>query len=220
MGNIYFLNFDSKSDFLPTYSVAIHLSQFRKEIASRLANIVLKEEYNILTSTKKPEHDPDTTWLTGRLWEYNFLDFDYPEIAEFKEFIKEQFLDFLNKTNHAIPKNVYTQCWANILRKNGRRITAHHHCEAHTGAPQEYSYVSGNVCVQSKDTKTYYKNPFNETRIGIDNVDGELVLFPSYVIHQTDANNNDSPRISIAFDIITDEVYNMIDNNKNFRKLL
>lgn len=219
MGELKELNFYSKSDFLPNFSTVLHRSQFRDGLARSLAKIVLMEEYNILTSTKKPDFDTDTTWLTGRLWGYNFLDFDYPEVAEFKQFIKEQYLDFASKTNHQVPEQVYVQCWANILRKNGRRITPHDHAEAHSDAPQEYSYISGNVCVQTINTKTYYKNPFNALHEGIDNVVGELVLFPSHITHWTDSNPNDDLRISIAFDIITDSVYTMIDN-KNFRELL
>ena len=65
---------------------------------------------------------------------------------------------------------------------------------------------------------TYYKNPFNDSKVGIYNIVGELILFPSHIIHWTDNNNDPEPRISIAFDIITDKVYNMIDN-KNFREL-
>jgi ectoine hydroxylase-related dioxygenase (phytanoyl-CoA dioxygenase family) len=52
----------------------------------------------------------------------------------------------------------------------------------------------------------------------IDNIPGEMILFPSYIVHWTDQNTSKTPRISIAFDIITEEVYNMIDNH-NFRVL-
>ena len=47
------------------------------------------------------------------------------------------------------------------------------------------------------------------------NPDTTMILFPSFVYHKTSENNSDVPRISIAFDLITEEV-NTILKNKNF----
>jgi hypothetical protein len=188
-----------------------------RKITKRLAEIVLAEENNILNNTS-PKNPNDPKWLTQRLWEYNFLDFDYVEVSFFKDWVKEQYLDYARQVGLPVGKT-YIQCWANKIINDGRNIVPHNHTDAHADAPPQYSYLSGNICLQAVDTKTYYASPFDmRMRIGVDNNQGELVLFPSYVMHWTDKNQSEIPRLSLEFDIITEEVYNMIDNKKNYRE--
>jgi hypothetical protein len=212
MSEIIKFEFPSNSFFVPAYTITCFLSKLDLDLTRRLAEIVTKEEYNILTRTARPEFVNDPSWLTGRLWEYNFLDFDYPEIREFEIFIKEEYLKFSKEVGHTVPNKTYVHCWANVLRKDGRPISVHHHADGHIDAPQSYSYLSGNISLQAEGTKTYYENPFTDDSQGIVNVPGDLVLFPSNIRHCTDANESDNIRISLAFDIITEEVYNMKDN--------
>lgn len=202
---------------MPSHTITCFLSKLDPDLAKRLAEIVAKEEYSILVNTVKPYFIEDVSWLTGRLWDYNFLDFDYPEIREFKNFIKEEYLKFSKEVGHTVPNKTYVHCWANVLRKDGRPIAAHHHADGHAGAPQSYSYLSGNVSLQAEGTKTYYENPFTDASEGIVNVPGDVILFPSNIRHWTDKNESDNLRISLAFDIITEEVYNMV-YNKNYRE--
>lgn len=210
--------FISKSFFLPEYSIKMFQTNLGERLSKRLAEIVLLEKNNILKNTKKHQDERDDDWLTARLWDYNFLDFDYPEVKELKQYIKTQFLDFSKQLGHT-PGKVYIQCWANIIKNDGRIITPHEHANAHAQAPGEYAYLSGNICLQAENTQTYYRNPFLcDMYGGITNVPGDMILFPSYVIHWTDPNHSPNPRISIAFDLITEEVYNML-NNTNYREL-
>ena len=132
----------------------------------------------------------------------------------------ESYVEYCNSIGAPV-ETVYANCWANIIRNTGRTISAHNHADAHIDAPLEYSYVSGNICVTAIDTKTYYANPFiQKISYGIKNMPGELILFPSWVVHWVDKNENDEARISIAFDIVTEEVYNLPSESKNnFRKL-
>ena len=48
--------------------------------------------------------------------------------------------------------------------------------------------------------------------------DSRSPFLPEFIMHSTDPCVTDIPRITIAFDLITEKVYNMIDN-KNFREL-
>jgi hypothetical protein len=147
------------------------------------------------------------------------LDFNYPEVKEFKQFIKDSYEEYAKSWGYEPDNPVYIQCWANVIRNNGRRITPHNHAGAHADAPHEYSNVSGNICIHAENTNTYYENPFLKyNAIPIKNEIGELVMFPSFITHWTDTNESENPRISIAFDIITQEVYDMIDNH-NYRPL-
>ena len=221
MSELIKLEFPSNSFFVPAHTITCFLSKLDLDLSKRLAEIVTKEEYNILIKTVKPDFIEDSSWLTGRLWSYNFLDFDYSEIKEFKNFIKEEYLKFSKELGHTIPNKTYIHCWANVLRKGGRPIAVHHHADGHVDAPQSYSYLSGNVSLQADNTKTYYENPFTDEFQGIINTPGDLILFPSNIRHWTDKNESDNLRISLAFDIITEEVYNMSTTyNKHYREFI
>jgi hypothetical protein len=93
-------------------------------------------------------------------------------------------------------------------------INPHHHAGLHGDSPVEYSYISGNLCLQTENTSTCFSHPISHIDIHreIPNVDGELTLFPSFLSHWTLPNLSHNPRITIAFDIIKEEVFNMIDN--------
>jgi hypothetical protein len=215
---IYDLQYLSKSKYLPSITIRLGKTVLDSDTTAGLSKIVLSEEPNIIKNVRSTDENDDQEWLTGKLWSYNFLDFDYPEVKTFKSFIKDSYEEYARSWGYE-PEPVYVQCWANIIRNNGRRITPHNHASAHSNAPHEYSNVSGNICIQAENTKTYYENPFLKyNSIGIDNLSGELFMFPSHVIHWTDTNESENPRISIAFDLITKEVYNMIDNH-NYRLL-
>lgn len=215
---IYDLYYTSKSKYLPEITIRLGKTVLDENTTSGLSKIVLLEEPNIIKNVKSTDENDDQTWLTGKLWSYNLIDFKYAEINVFRNFIKDSYEEYSRSCGHN-PETVYIQCWANIIRNNGRRITPHNHASAHSNAPQDYSYLSGNLCVQVGDTSTHYESPFLKyNSININNVNGELIMFPSHVIHWTDTNVSETPRITIAFDLITQEVYDMIDNS-NYRLL-
>lgn len=214
------LEFDSKSPFLPTFTIPLNVTTFDEY--KELENLVLSKEQEILSNNKPyPAHDCND-WLTNRLYSYNLLDYsnEYPVLNKFKKFILDSYTEYCNSMGAPV-ESVYVNCWANIVRNNGRTISAHHHADAHIDAPLDHSYVSGNICINAIDTKTYYANPFiQKISYGVKNMPGELVLFPSWVLHWVDEHKSDIPRVSIAFDIVTEEVYNLPSKSKNnFRKL-
>ena len=204
---------------LPAFDIALHNSSIDSENLDQLIKIVIKEHPNIIAIKSKHDED-DPTWITGKLWAYNFLDFDYPCVRYLKKFIYEKYLEYAVFCNIDSSKPVYIQCWVNIINNDGRIITPHNHAEAHGGAPVEYSYISGNISLQTENTSTFFAHPILNKKAyrEIPNINGELILFPSFITHWTSPNLSDNPRITIAFDIITEEVYNMINNN-NYRLL-
>ena len=213
------LSFETKSPLLPGFSIKLHNSYLDEQIVRELTDVVVTEEHNILTKYPAREDEVDPTWLTSRLWHYNFLDFDYPCVKQLHKFIADQYIQFANQVGLDTTNKVYIQCWANLIKNNGRIIAAHNHSDAHCKAPSEYCYLSGNIPLQTENTKTYYKHPlFDNINYSIPNTNGEMILFPSFVVHWTDPNLSEKPRITLAFDIITEEVYNMVDA-KNFRQL-
>jgi hypothetical protein len=213
------LNFPSNSAMLPAFDISLHNSSIDVENCEQLVKVVLKEQPNIIAIKSKHSED-DPNWLTGKLWAYNFLDFDYPCVRYLKKFIYSNYLEYALFCSIDSSKPVYVQCWANIINNDGRIITPHNHADAHGGAPAEYSYISGNISLQTENTSTFFAHPILNKKVyrEIANVNGELILFPSFITHWSSPNLSVNPRITIAFDIITEEVYNMIDKT-NYRLL-
>jgi len=209
--------FKSESLFTPNFTLTYHRSvcPIPNDV---LGNIVLIEGEKILKQF--PEEGDNKKWLTSKLWKYNLLDWEYPEIKQLKEFIREQYVSLMTEIGRE-PEKTYIQCWANILDQPDRCIVPHHHSDGHAigNAPQKYSYLSGNLCIETYNTSTYFRNPFlDRDYIGIPNVDSEMIMFPSFVNHWSDYNKNPQPRITISFDIIKEELYEQIDG-KNYREL-
>ncbi len=95
-------------------------------------------------------------------------------------------------------KVLYIQCWANVMRR-GEQIKTH----VHSGNRiQPQHALSGHLCVQvDESTCTYYqKEP-------VVNKNGQLVFFPMYLPHSTDRYMGDGERITIAFDINSEEFF-------------
>ena len=93
---------------------------------------------------------------------------------------------------------LYIQCWANVMRK-GEQIRTHSHCENQV---QPQHALSGHLCVQvDGSTSTYYHNK------PLVNKNGQLVFFPMYLPHSTDRYMGDGERITIAFDINSEEFF-------------
>jgi hypothetical protein len=217
---IFNLQFGTKSYFTPALNLNLYSSSISEELRSSLADIVLKEERYIIETY--PTRHPDKEWLSGRVWYYNLFDFDYEAIRQLKEHIKNEYISYMKSLNTE-PEKVYIQCWANIIRNNGMRMSPHHHADGHSldiNAPQEYSYLSGNLCVQTFNTSTWFQSPFLDKQvIPLNNVDGEIIFFPSFLRHWTDCNESETPRITISFDIVTEPFYEIVKNNSNYRLL-
>lgn len=214
------LRYDSNSPFLPEMKLPIFVRMFDKDKTKELYRLILNKERWILDNVKPYPEGDDPTWLTNRLYGYNLFNFsdEFPVLNELKEFLYQSYVDYCKSVGAPVEK-VYVQCWANIIRNNGRAITDHAHADAHIGAPVETAYVSGSMCLNDVNSSTMYRNPFLEKKyIDIKNHAGENIMFPSWVIHRTTENNTPLPRLSIAYDIVTESVYNIgiEEQKKNF----
>jgi len=215
------IDFISKSPTLPAINIPCYRAILDIETTTALKDFIIAEEPNILANTAIPTHINDPTWLTGRLWSYNLLDYDIPEIHKLKEWIGQQYVEYI-KGIGSHPEPVYIRMWANVCHPGGRLIDKHNHIGTRSGAPEENAYITGTLFVgECTDTKTYFQNPFLETRsVGIPNVAGHMIMFPSYVTHWVDGTKESLLRVSISYDLITQEVYDLIKENiKNFRLL-
>ena len=89
------LNFPSKSPMLPGFNINLFDVKLDVETTKQLAEVVIAEETNIINNVKSTDSNDDPTWLTGKLWSYNFLDFDYPCITQFNNFIFDSYKSYM-----------------------------------------------------------------------------------------------------------------------------
>ena len=136
-----------------------------------------------------------TNSLTSRYYHFNVL--SWFGTRKLKKYIRRGY-DQYNSVKNA---PAYVQCWANVMRK-GDIIKAHKHMDLNLSHLQA---LSGHLCVKvDGSTNTYYE------RTPIQNKNGQMILFPSTLLHWTDRYIGNKERITIAFDIYSKKLY---DNN-------
>lgn len=207
----------------PTTTLAIHLKD-SKELNAGLARIIREKEQEILARHKPTLVAGIKQGLTAYWLEFNVLNWDYPEIAEFRKLV----LDGIRETFKLQGENpddpgmqiMGISCWANVLRY-GEFLEVHHH---------DPSYISGHYQVQtgygpgetpdeSEGGQTVYYRPGfldrshggkaagqtspwdNDWRVSVTPTEGKLFFFPSYVRHEVRPYLGKHERISIAMDI-------------------
>ena len=169
---------------------------------TNLSSRVLRNENKILEKyppTDFFKHISDggtglgTNSLTSRYYHFNVL--SWFGTRKLKKYIKEGY----NKFNGVKNAPVYVQCWANVMRK-GDTIKPHAHTDENINSLHA---LSGHLCVKvDGSTSTYYDGR------PLQNVNGQMVFFPSTMTHWTDTYMGDSERITIAFDIYSKEWFN------------
>lgn len=183
-----------------------------------LSKFLLKKEKEILkikNNSNKIIKDGYTglgeNSITSRHSLFNIFNFNNTEINKIKKYIIEIHNKFLNYLKIEIPKNLWIQCWFNVMRK-GESIKAH----IHGTGPD--TYLGGHICVQVENTSTNYINPVNQINdpeiYYSKNEIGKITLFQNCIPHFTDVHNSNKERITIAFDL------SIINKNNNFVKLI
>jgi len=223
MKELKIINFKSKPKnnfFAPEWDYYICENIVKNIDCKSLAKFLLSKEKQILKlkPTLNLKHNTYTDGFTGlgvntttaRFRAFNVLNFKHKEISKLKKQIIETYNMFLKALNLNPPKQLYAQCWYNVMRK-GDQIKPH----IHGYSPD--AYLGGHFCVQCDDTSTYYINPVNqindpETYKSL-NEEGKLTLFQNCIPHYTDKQNSNSERITIAFDLEYTDIQN------NFVKL-
>ena len=190
----------------PTYKCSIFGSYINNINLDALSTLILEKEKEI-TSLDLPENMISHGFtglgpkaLTSRFKAFNALTWDHPEIHKLKQEIRY----FYNLSSEYFgfeeEERVFVQCWANVLRK-GEKMNVHRHSDNTDG-----SFLSGHFTVQCKDTQTVYQNPFSDVinwpeYYSFNNFPGKINIFNSYIYHYTTEHNDDSERITIAFDL-------------------
>ena len=184
---IHFENEEPKTIFAPVYKYFMYQGEVD---VKDIRDVILSKEEEVINS-----HEYKNDWNTG-------LGKDSMRNSH------DNFVTTLNEDSWE--DKIYVQCWANVLRK-GQAIKQHQHWNT------RYTYLGGHICLDNYDTHTYYINPYNRKSIDTKNEKGHVYLFPNWVEHYTDTYEGDDSRVTIAFDIITQTVYDedIFDNMKD-----
>ena len=200
-----------KSIFAPTgkyYIFEDNISEFLN--LDIIKKTILKKEKEIIK--KYPSISDGNTGLgnslTSRFPYFNLL--EWSEMNDVKSNIRKIHNKFLNHLNQNYNVKLFSQCWANVMRK-GDKIKRHSHYS------NNYSYLGGHICIQSNNTSTHYINPYTKEIYSSKNEFGKITLFPNWIEHYTDQVVDNKLRITIAFDLINELTYfeDIIDNMKN-----
>ena len=206
----------------PSVTLVLNNSeQFNKN----LERIILEEERQIVAREKSTpvaglESGLSTHWL-----KYNVLNWQYPEITEFRQYVMEgisQFCKLMGDPKDPKFRISGISCWANVLRP-GVSLHIHHH---------DPSFISAHYMVKTGDEveesdlhaaddsghTVYYRPGFvdrshggqasmmpspwdDDWRISTKPIAGRLFVFPSYVRHEVRPYLGKTYRISIAMDV-------------------
>ena len=171
---------------------------------NELAKRILDNEPKIL------EKHPPTNWnktlytdggtglgynsLTSRSCHYNILDWEGME--SLRNEIRNGYELYTNIKDNPL----YIQCWANVMRK-GEKIQPHIHRPEYVEPSQS---MSGHLSVQvDGSTSTYYAGK------PILNKPGQMTFFSSIVSHWTNTYYGEKERITIAFDIVSKDLFDV-----------
>ena len=212
MNIIQFKSNDKATPFAPEWDYYIGETNLNDLDGERLdwkviTDYLLEKEKEILNlpKTDKDISDGHTglgdNSVTSRHGSFNLFDnskFKNAELEKLKGAILNRYTEFLNKLNIQKPKNLYVQCWYNVMRK-GQKIEKHIH------SADENSYLGCHVCVQSDNTSTYYINAINQINDPLahrsKNEEGKITFFSGCLPHYTDTHMSDEERITIAMDL-------------------
>ena len=169
----------------------------------KVVSFLLKKEKEIIN--KYPSLGDGGTNLpntvTSRYQFYNFLKISSPILEGLQKHIIKNIrvcIDKFNGEGKHIPTNdLWIICWFNVLRKN-QKIGQHRHRELWEA---EKSFLSGHLTLQAESTYTHYLSVCEKYAWCIENIPGELIIFPTYLPHYTEKVLSKSSRISVAFDV-------------------
>jgi hypothetical protein len=206
--------------FAPEWCYYIYENIINNIDFNHISNLILKKEKEIIkkyTPSKKGSVDGYTglgkNSLTSRYEHFNLLKWNDVEINKLEKQIIEKHNKFIKSLNLDIPKKLYIQCWANVMRK-GEQIKPHiHFIDPDT-------YLGGHICVKCANTSTNYINPVNQLNdpeiYESKNKVGKISLFQNCIPHYTSIHKLNSERITIAFDLYL----NNNNKNNNYKQII
>lgn len=186
------------------------------DFVKRMTEYVLNIEENIIAKehlvSEVPKNDSMDPYQHTQQWKQHNLLNDVPGkdgehlerfpkdpvIEELFNLLRTNYLTHLANLNYPRIK-VWVHGWANVLRHD-QWISRHNHMS------HENAYLAATYYLTTNNTNLYMANPVNpKDEIAIKTEARKLVIFPSWLQHWSDACISEPTRISLAFDIVTEE---------------
>ena len=190
-------------NLMPIYSVPLWQSEYpefdeHKEIFLNAVRTYKDQNPSVQKSNIAGYHSPET--LQG-----------VPELRPLFEHLCQLGFKAVGDLDFVDCDIALTSAWLNINDTRQCMNGEHVHGDVFSGvfylqAPEE----SGKLVLQNPAinrmwngcTLTAQKNQFTGESIRIEPVEGNIILFPSYLPHSVETNNHDEERISISFNLI------------------
>jgi len=195
-----------KNEPLSPLGINVPYWQWKSDILSfnekETCRFLLQTEKELIEKYPPSSHKGVTpsNSLGARYEFFNFFKFEHETAKVLQKFIRDNiklfFKEFPEKFDTS---NLSIICWYNILRK-WDRLGYHVHVPTnhiHIGE----SFISGNLTIACEKTSTHYYSICRKLHWQTKNVPGSLVLFPSYVPHESEVHLGPHPRIVVAFDL-------------------
>lgn len=191
---------------IPMYAASEGSDEFINKLLSQIYKFedqITKEE--LVSDVPRSDKDPYSYtqhWKQHNLfWDVDALGGNKlerfpmsPELEKFFHIVRKQYLLFLKELNYPRLK-VYVHAWANVLR-DGEWISKHHH----TADPS--SYISGTYYLTTNPTYLKVSSPIRVDQMEMfPTKKSSIVMFPSWVPHESDVYKGNDTRVSLAFDI-------------------
>lgn len=188
-------NWDPTTPFAPIFDMPLWCNDLPLGLMYEIKNLI---EINSEKYTNYKE-----------VWKFeNIFSWGGSTIEELKTSILFNYFRFMDELKFTPENNLWIRGWPVVLKQN-EAIGVHSH------SYHENTYLSGNIMVSENATTTDYAIPHLSTYYGfykVENLQGRMTLFPSWVQHKVDAIVDDK-RISIGFDIFTENSINYAKQN-------
>jgi uncharacterized protein (TIGR02466 family) len=142
---------------------------------------------------------------------------DEPELASIREFIEAYLKFYVHSVLECSDELVITQAWSNICEK-GKKHHEHVHPNSIVSGVFYFQINENLPPIEFRNPNTHSfnlniqkQNNFNSATFLLPLNSGELILFPSNLIHSVPENKSDLPRISLAFNTFAKNSLGSID---------
>lgn len=190
-------------NLMSIYSVPLWQSEYsefeeHKDIFLNVVRKYKEENPSIQKSNISGYHSPETLQSV-------------PELRPLFEYICQMAFNAVADLDFMDCDIALTSAWLNINDTRQCMNGEHVHGEVFSGVFYLHTPEgSGKLVVQNPAINKMWKgcplalqkNQFTGESIRIEPVDGNIIIFPSYIPHSVETNNHDEERISISFNII------------------
>jgi len=214
--NMKIINFRSDlpvTSLAPVYDYSILENNIGDKVNMYEILAHMENRYEHLKNTLTDEYDKKSENIRYLIFNKDILNAKY--MINLIDHIRENVHFYCNNLRLQKPPRMWLQLWCNFLLDD-EKIEIHQH------SFDKFSFLSGNLCLKTKDTSTHYLNPqryFNKQNeiYNSKNEMGKLTIFPSTLPHTTDKVSGDEKRVTIAFDVIVEGDNKLFMHNRKHR---